>query len=347
MKNIPNLVYYAVYLLTCLVFIGCGQYTGDAASPSAGGFLSGREPSLTGNSSASGNSVAVVSALSPEKISLDGHKPETFLYSSVDNTPAMITRKESRYTLYLLRDGTSWKKSTSWKCKGSEVLDTFTYGSDGALYCCLKEFKKKTLIRQKFLKCKKDGSFQEIKLQKLGGKEIRDIRFDSTALAMTFADHSVRIYNISEKRALGALSLKGMPGKNLFYRYHYITETASKDSKSILLRDYDIRSGETDKSFVLGKTRETKSASVHLSNYHGDICVLTPAGLYTGTFDEAVLFRQAGWEDMQIISPESLLFFQNARDDTLYYAWEDESHEIHFQKGHIREKESVDYLSKI
>lgn len=345
-KKTLNLIYFATYASLCIAFLGCDQQDFTKQTGASGNSAS-KSAIQTETFTVSGNSVQEDSSLSPEEISLTGYIPEFFLYNSVDNTLAIITRQGQVYTLYTLLKGTGWEKYASWKCKEHEVLDTFAYASDGALYCFRKNFQKKELKKQELVKCKKDGNFQTIQLQKLGSTEVTDIRFSGTALALTYKNQRVKFYNIAEKLALGSSSIKGLTGTNLFHDYHYITQETSKDSDSPLLTDYDIRSGEVNRSFSLETPAETEDFPIHLTNYRKKLYLLTPAGLYTGTCDDSSLLRQAGWEDMQISSPDALCYFQAARDNTLYYAWKDDRQKLHLLQGTVPEKKTIDFLSQL
>jgi hypothetical protein len=331
-KKWLHILYYSTYLFVCLGFIGCHVNTKNKVADSSGADVSG--------SALSNSSSQTVSATEPIDISLGGHKPEQFVYDSVNNSLAMVTCRSRKYTLYSLEnDDSTWKKEANWTCSKGELLDTFTYGADGSLYCCRKKYKKGKLKKQAFIKLKKNGTSQVIHLKKLGSAEIKDIQFSGTALALTFADNSVKFYNIAEKEALGSDSIRGQAGKNIFYNYHYITKKISS-SDTAQLTDYDIRSGQADKSFPLEGDSE-------VSNYRENIYLLTSEGLYLGLYTDTILSKQADLEELQIPSVKKVIYFQGTRNHVLYYAWKDKESRIFLKKSSVSEKQNVDILTKI
>lgn len=345
-------LYCGTYFLACVGFAGCQskEVIQDSEQLS---YQDTIKQVSNQSSVVTGASIEDSQTMTQREISLEGLEPKQFLYNYVDNIPALIVQSKNTYTLYTLGKKNTWEKISSWKCKSSQTLDTFTYSPDGTLYCVCKQyeqnkqFKQKLMVGQKVFRCKKDGSMQEIKLQKIGLKEICDIRFAGTALAVTHADHSVVFYNILEKRALGDDSVRGEPGVNIFYDHCYFS-LMNSPSGECLLADYDMRTGTILKTFALGDA-SVSAQEIKITNYHEKMYVLTPSGLYTGLYTDNALLNQAGLAELKLADLGRVKYFQAARDDVIYYAKEEDNGKLRYMKVNILEKkkDSVFIMAKL
>ena len=358
-KNRLGILYCGTYFLICLGFAGC-QGGGNTKLAEVTEYT---QESKMGNaeyvgSTVSGPALGDRNKIFAENISLDGLKPFQFAYSSADNKLGMIVREGRNYSLHILGVGHAWEYVTSWKCEKNQILDTFRYGSDGTLYCMCKEyekgkdFKPSFLVRQNLVQCKKNGALKIIWLKNLGIKEVCDIQFSGTAFSLTCADRSVKFYNIREKQGLGDDTLRGESGINVFCEYHYFTEKRDSAGKC-LLTDYDIRTGEKVKTFVLGSS-DVKNEQIRVCNYHKNLFLLTPDGLYGGAYEDIVLPKMAGLEELGISREDEISFFQVARDDILYFVREDKQSGGQLVKADLSElnkaeknKDSVFIMAKL
>ena len=326
-RKVIMLLCCSTYFLACLGVAGC---------------QSRKIAKETGMAVESKTAVKTASLLVSEEISLEGFEPEQFSYNPVDNLPVMISKKGDTYSVYERKGTYEWFKKVSYSCGKNEILDTFVYSTDGKMYCVRKRYEKdkryqkKVLVRQNLMRGNKDGTLKEITLKNLGIKEIKDIRFEGTALAITFSDRSVKFYNIEERYALGADKIRGEAGKDVFYDFCYFTASSSSSGEPMIV-DYDIRSGEKIKSFLL--TDKSKSIrSVYLANYHENLYIMTEYGLYVGNYTDNIFYCRVKREDLEIEDLESLFFVRAARDNTLYYAWKDEKFRVHLAQINIPEK---------
>lgn len=260
-------------------------------------------------------------------IPIDTLKSKTLVYHPVDNVLAQITRSGHTYTLSVWheKEGRTTGVET-WKTKKTHTLDHFTYNTNGALYACRKERKKGKLVDQALVRLRSNGRIQKVPLTDLNNlsshskeqlPEISDIRCCGTSIAITYQYGTVKIYNLAEGQALGASTITGTPGKNTFYNLHYLSLLTQKNSQTILLRDYDIRSGETTRSFPLGGAGQTVE-NFHITSYQNDLYVLTYRGLFTGQCSESILTRVLSYHDLKLPERSRIVYFQAGRDTTLY-----------------------------
>lgn len=285
-----------------------------------------------------GSTIAEEAAPTPAntaaEIDMEGHTAECFLYNSMENSLSMITKDKHNYSLFVWHGEGGWSAPvTSWKCKKKEALENFVYSTDGTLYACKKQYENKKLIGQTFVKLRKNGTQQTISLKNMNqvGSEnynITDIKFDGTALALTYACGTVKFYNIEEGQALGAASIRGTAGRNMLYDFHYLTETIDQDSQRPSLKDYDIRTGEVTKTFPLGEPGQT-DMDIQLTNYRDKLYLLSPNGLFSGSCTNSILYKLADRDSLPLPEENRILYFQAARDDMLYLAFLDGSSRVH------------------
>ena len=341
-----SFLYGGLYLVCCigLVFAGLLGFRDTSHGTSEKNHVASEHSTKTASGSSihdTGNS----SGLMKEEVDLCGHTPTEFCYNEVDNSLSMIEEKNKKFSLYQLSENGTWKHTATWKCKKNQTLSLFTYGSDGTLYGCLKTYRKKCFASQQLVRLKKD-SMKTVSLKKIGSKEICDLQFAGTSLALTFSDRSVKFYNINEKMALGDTHIRGASGQNLLYDKHYLTIHKDDNSGQLLLTEYDIQIGDSLRSFALGKATENRDEA-YLSHYHGTLYLLTSSGLFAGNFKDSSLTKQCSFPEPDFSSEQKISYFQAARDQTLFYAWNDGT--MHLIRGVLveKEKDSVEILEKL
>lgn len=253
----------------------------------------------------------------------------TLVYHPVDNVLSQIKRKGHIYTLCEWQPETGWTTSTKqWKTKKNHTLDNFSYNTNGVLYACQKRRRKGKLISQTLVRLRSNGKIQKVRLTDLNRlssspaqlPEITDIQCNGTSIAITYQYGSVKIYNLAEGQALGASSITGTPGKNTFYDLHYLSIITQKGSPDILLRDYDIRSGELTRSFPLGGAGQS-IASYHISNYQNDLYLLTNRGLFAGQCSGTALTQLLTYQDLKLPEQSRIVYLQASRDASLYLGY--------------------------
>ncbi len=263
----------------------------------------------------------------PSEISMGSLSGNYFAYNPLENSLSLWTHTKKTYHMYTLKRNHQWfGPVVSWKAPKNCIYDNFVYGSDGSLYACQKKFYKNTLQNQTLIKLRKNKKVSKIPLSSLPKKEITDISFSGTALALTFCDNSVRFYNIAEGQALGASNIKGCSGKNMLQEHFYFTEEKNATTGEAALISYDIRTGEVQKTYPLG-IRNT----VPVSNYREKLYLLLPSGIYTGNTKEASLFKQTAFSSLGLPENARITFFQAARDDTLYLGFYDSKQIFHLR----------------
>lgn len=313
-----RLLLWFLMLLITYFFIGCD---GDA----------GKEKN---NSIPPGENSQAVS-YSSVTIQTDDSLEETIVYHPVDNVLSKIRHHKNTYSL------SSWQQESgrttevdSWKTSKNYTLENFTYNTNGALYACLKKRQKGKLLQQSLVRLGSKGKIQKIKLTDLNRlskpsssskelPEIADLQCNGTSIAITYRYGAVKIYNLAEGQALGAATLTGTPGQNTFYDLHYLTIEKSEKSQNILLRDYDIRSGEVTHTFPLGGPGQD-SNSFHLSHYQNTLYVQTSRGIFAGQCTEATLTKILDYADLKLPKESRITYLQAARDHTLYLGYLDE-----------------------
>lgn len=268
---------------------------------------------------------ATPAPLPQTEIPMNKFANRTFAYNPSENSLSMWTCKKRTYQMYTLKKDNQWfGPIVSWKAPKNSFYDNFSYGSDGSLYACQKSFRGQTLQSQSLIRLRKNKTVCKIPLVQLPKKEITHISFSGTALALTFADNSVRFYNIAEGQAFGDSHIHGSLGKNILQKYWYITQE-SKEGE-MCLKSYDIRTGESQYTFPLGANQ-----TVPFSNYREKLYLLLPGGIYTGSTENAVLQKQVDFSSLNLPSDTNITFFQAARDDTLYLGFYDKEQIYHLR----------------
>ena len=292
----------------------------------------------------------------PEKtyteIPLTPPDTEALAYNPADNTLTLISRKEASYTAFTLKKNGTWAPQPSrWKIKQGYFLDNFVYGADGRFYACLKHYTKKGYTRQSLVRLKGRGKIQTVHLKglnqvpstrldssikKRGGAathNITDIKFCGTALAITYSNYAVKFYNIEEGEALGASSITGQAGQNIFYDYGYLSESLWDNRKPLSFSLYDIRSGELRRTISLDASSDAFSTrEFYLSNVQDKFYLLTKGGLYicspnAGSFQLAENFNALG-----ISEKNRILYFQAAKKRIFYILHQDADAKLHLTR---------------
>lgn len=341
---------YILYCITILIFLcGCGSGANSLPAGSDSGSVT---------DSGSENSHANKQPLS-ENISLKGHKAIAFAYNPVSNSLTLFEKNKNTYTAYSLQPGNTWAEMPEqWTVKKSQFLDNFTYGSSGLLYACRKYYDKKGHLRaQSFVQLTNKGKIKTIPLRKLNqtpksasgtnAKKIRvknhevenysvqDIRFCGTALAITYADHTVKFYNIAEGQALGCDGITGESGRNSFYDYHYISAVPDSSTRKFLLKDYDIRSGELTHTISLFTEKNT-TAPYYMANYRERLYLLSADGIFYGNNTENSLTKKIDFSLLGIDASDKIRYFEAARDDVLYIVYENKEAALSLSRLPIR-----------
>lgn len=256
-----------------------------------------------------------------EEISLNSHRAETFAYNPASNSLSLIERRRNTYSVFILQADNTWGSSAIRYTVGkNQILDNFTYSPYGLLYACRKHYDTKgRLTKQTFVLLTRHGSLKTIPLKKMNrttssvskasvkkadteNYSIRDVRFCDTVLALTYADRSVKFYNLSEGLALGCTDITSEAGRNSFYDYQYTTAVPDKDTRKYLLKNYDIRSGELTHSLTLS-TDKNNAAPYFLANYRNRLYLLSAGGLFFGDYTEDTLQKAA---ELSFLSVETV-----------------------------------------
>lgn len=269
----------------------------------------------------------VTSPYTITKIDTVNIQPSQLVYNPMNDTLTAVLSQKRRYSLSVWTSESHWTANVAcWKVKKNQKLDNFSYNTNGALYACLKEYKKECLYHQTLVRLRGNGKIEKIKLTKLNQlenkkkstpTEITDIQCDGTSIAITYRHGAMKIYNLSEGQALGASHISGTPQNNVFYKWHYLTVKESEKNNAVFLYDYDARIGCIHQTFSLG-SREKKESSFQLSHYQDDLYVLTPKGIFLGNTDETQLTKYMDYHDLPIHSDEYITYMQAARNQTIY-----------------------------
>lgn len=263
----------------------------------------------------------------PTEICMDDLSDGNIAYNPSENSLSLWTCKERNYQMYTLKKNNEWfGPVVTWKAPKNAIYDNFVYGSDGSLYACRKNYSGHKLEKQCLIRLRKNKKVTSISLTNLPKKEIKDISFSGTALALTFSDYSVRFYNIAEGQAFGDSHIKGCSEKNILQQYWYFTQEREKTSGQMLFKSYDIRTGEAGKSYPLGT-----SQFVPVSNYREKLYVLLPSGIYTGTPEGTSLSKQMDYSSLSLPENARIACFQAARDDMIYLGYYDEKQIFHLR----------------
>ena len=265
-------------------------------------------------------------------IPIDQHKNRTLVYHPVDNILSQIVRNDNTYTLSTWEEEKGWTSEVKkWKTKEYYTLDLFTYNTNGALYACRKRKKKGKLVEQTLVRLRSNGRIQKVRLTDLNRlsssasteqfPEITDIQCCGTSIAITYQYGAVKIYNLAEGQALGASNITGTPGKNAFYDLHYLSLMTQNNTHTILLRDYDIRSGEIARTFPMGGAGQNVE-DFYITNYQDDLYVLTYRGLFAGQCSESTLTKTLSYCDLQLPDNSRIVYFQASRDSSLYLGYQ-------------------------
>lgn len=318
------LLWFLVLLITYF-FMGCGGEVDNT--------------SKSKNSSTSEGERSQAVSYSSVTIQTDNDAEETFVYHPVDNVLSKIRHHKNTYSLSSWQQESGWTTEVdSWKTSKNCTLENFTYNTNGTLYACQKKKQKGKLIQQSLVRLGSKGKIHKIKLTDLnrlskparsskGLPEIADLQCNGTSIAITYRYGAVKIYNLAEGQALGADTLTGTPGQNTFYDLHYLTVENSEESQNILLRDYDIRSGDVTHTFPLGGPGQD-SNSFHLSHYQNDLYVQTSRGIFAGQCTEATLVKVLDYADLKLPKEGRITYLQAGRDHTLYLGYIDEKEDF-------------------
>lgn len=316
-KSLTGFMPYLVLLLTVCLLAGCSADTGNSRTEKK------KDAPKENRQTLSYTSVT---------IPVDTHSDTSLVYDPMDNVLSQIQHTGRIYTRSSWQTEKGWTTEVEqWKTKKNYILDNFSYNTNGALYACQKKWKKGKLISQCLVRLRSKGKIQKIRLTDLNrlsassapGKripEITDIQCCGTSIAITYQYGSVKIYNLAEGQALGASTITGTPGKNIFYDLHYLSIATKKGTPDILLRDYDIRSGEITRSFPLGGAGQN-TADYYMTNYQNDLYLLTNRGLFAGQCSESTLTLLLRHSDLKLPERSRIVYLQASRDESLYLGY--------------------------
>lgn len=266
-------------------------------------------------------------------IPMDKDSQKTLVYNPVDHVLTQIRHKGQTYIRSTWQPEKGWTSNLdSWKLKKHETLENFTYNTNGALYACRKKWKRGALTSQTLVHLRSHGKINQVRLTKLNQlssegtsshkiPEIMDLQCSGTSIAITYQYGAVKIYNLAEGQALGASFITGTPGKNIFYNLHYITIQQPENKNDILLRDYDIRSGEITHSFPLGGPDQDSSV-FHVSSCRDDLYVLTSRGLFGGQCSDTSLIRLLAYNDLKLPEQSHVTYLQADGDNSLFWGFQ-------------------------
>lgn len=267
-----------------------------------------------------------------------------YTYNAVKNTLCVISHTKNTYRLYSLEVDDCWSRPRQWKVSPGEELLHFAYDPDGNLYACRKSRHGKK-ISQSLVRLHNNGRITKIMLKDLEkvpktsdtgiSHDITDIRFSGTALAITYRNHAVKFYNIAEGQALGADSVTGTAGQNIFYDLHYLSPGTRAHSNTLRLTYYDIRTGEKEYACNIVSTSRR---AIWLANYREKVYLLTSDGLFTGNCSEAAFTKKLSFS---LPAGIHILSLQAARDDIIYFAWMDGSGSPHLTKLNFLKLDSL------
>lgn len=308
--------YLTLFLIVCLL-AGCTVDTGNSQREKKKGTPKENKQTLTYTS---------------VTIPVDTASNTTLVYDPVDNVLSQIQRTGRIYSRSSWQTEKGWSTGVEkWKIKKNYVLDNFSYNTNGVLYACQKKRKKGKLTSQYLVRLRSNGKIQKIQLTDLNRlsaspvsdkhiPEITDIQCCGTSIAITYQYGSVKIYNLAEGQALGASTITGTPEKNIFYDLHYLSIGTKKGTQDILLRDYDIRSGEVTRSFPLGGAGQN-TADYYMTNYQNHLYLLTNRGLFAGQCSESTLTLLLHYSDLKLPEHSRIVYLQASRDESLYLGY--------------------------
>lgn len=282
---------------------------------------------------------------SSQEIDCTDCSTNTLVYNTPKNTLCSIKRSGNKYSLKTWCPESKWTTQVeSWKIKKNQRLDHFSYNKTGSLFACLKTYKQKKLIKQDVVQLHKNGKIQSLsligvnhtQLHKKSGPlaEIADLQACDTSLAITYQYGRVKIYNIAERRALGATNITGSTNHNIFHNLHYLTIYKNNSSQELLLNNYDIRSGEIGYSFPLGGNGQD-SSSFHICNYQNTLYLITPKGVYTGKCDDTILTEIMDYKKLLLPEKHCITYWQAGRDNTFYLGYKTSDKTFHLRYGHF------------
>ncbi len=278
-----------------------------------------------------------------KEIPLAHLQAEAFAYNPAGNTLHLIQKKKHTYAIRTLQPDKRFSSvKNHWKIPSHYVLEHFVFNSTGRLFACRKYDADKGNTKQSLVFLTNKNRIKKIPLQKISavppvGADIalspkkrtvscgvQDIKFNGTALALTYHNGAVKFYNIAEGQALGASDITGTAGCNSFYRYEYL----SPDRKNNRILRYDIRTGEVSGTVSLGNSPDS-SEPFYMANYRERLYVLSKDGLFCGAQEDAALKKVADISELPITAINRIRFFAAARDNTLYISLLDDSSRIH------------------
>ena len=305
-------------------------------------YASGSSPAST---SATGSTISSIKEadmpeneiLLPDDISI-----REFFYNPAKNTICLMSQSENNYQLYLLGVDNVWSPSSLWKVSSKDDLIHFVYSNDGKLYACMRTTQNKH-ISQNLVHLKKDGTVSRIplraleKVPKVSGQTsntITDFQFSGTVLAVTYQNSAVKFYNIEEGHALGAPSIRGQEQQNIFYKYHYLSCANTKTS-SLLLKDYDIRTGEQNHTITLADDADSNNKKFFLDNYREKVWLLSGDGIFAVKYTDSHFQRVLSWEELSLPEIHSVREFLSTRDNVLYASYLDDETVTHLVRFDI------------
>lgn len=276
-------------------------------------------------------------------ISLDDISPDFFAYNMASNSLTLISRFENTYTLYRLRaDGSLQNPGIHWRIPDDYTLDNFVYSPSGSFYAVLKNYDKKGKTHGSLVLLQNKGTYKTVPLKglndipdtkldsyvkkkgKISDRSITDIQFSGTALAITYSNYAVKFYNISEGMPLGATSITGTSGHNVFYDNLFITTGLTYGRKGTL-NYYDIRNGEKQNSIHIDDI-------LYVTNYREKLYILTKDSILEGRTTSSSFNKSVSIHGLSLPSKTQNLELYAAREDKLYLVyWDSQNQTLLYQ----------------
>lgn len=274
------------------------------------------------------------------EIPLENQSAAYFTYNPKLDSLSIFQKEKDTYSVSTLQPDLTWKKSnTTWTTSDDRFLANFTYSADGSLYAAEKYYDAKGLTVQNFIKLKRNGKIQQIKMKKLNqvpwtdidtavknnnytmDHSITDIHISDSTVAFTYSNYAVKLYDLKSGQAIGSHSIIGEHMRNTLTDNQYIT--ASQTNRSYLLDVYNAATGQKERTIQFG-TEENKLSQFYLTSNQECLYVLSDDGIYSGSPKGTTLTRFRDFKTLGLPSEIIITFFQADRTGTLYIGYLDD-----------------------
>lgn len=268
------------------------------------------------------------------EIPLENQSAAYFTYNPKLDRLSIFQKNKNTYTVSTLQPDLTWKKSsTTWTTSGDRFLANFTYAADGSLYAAEKHYNAKGLTVQKFIKLKKNGKIQKIKIKNLNqvpstnidttvknngytmDHSITDIHISGSTAAFTYSNFAVKLYDLKSGQAIGSHSLIAEHMKNTLTDNQYII--ASQTNRSYFLDVYNTATGQKERTIAFG-TEENDMTQFYLTSNQENLYVLSDDGIYKGSPEATTLTRFRDFKTLGFPSEITITSFHADRTGTLY-----------------------------